>query len=146
MGQDHFLAPWGVSFSNPAREGGGVYASEWALNKTSELRRHGLPFIAGAAGLVKETPRCQEEPGQGQADPLEGLFACTETPGVNSENAERNILVCGSGGGGGGRETFLSSQHPKLVGWMARLLLSRAASHQVRTNLDSFRLHLPCCL
>lgn len=45
-------------------------------------------FHPRAAGLVKETPRCQEEPGQGQSDPLEEMFSCTETPGVNSENTE----------------------------------------------------------
>lgn len=111
VGQDHFLALWGVSFSNPAREGGGVSASEWALNKTSELRRHG-PW---AAGLVKETPRCQEEPGQGQSDPLEKMFSCTETPGVNSENAE--MEMCGSlgGGGGAGSIPFLPASQ---AGWV----------------------------
>lgn len=60
-------------------------------------------FHRWAVGLVKETPRCQEEPGQGQADPLEGLFACTETPGVNSENAETEYSGVWQWGGGEGR-------------------------------------------
>lgn len=106
----------GVSFSSPARECGGASVPEYRVGAKQDVRTPETwpSFHPWAAGLVIETPSCQEETGQGQSDPLEEMFSCTETPAVNSKTLEdagvwqQQVGVGWGGGwegwGGGGKE------------------------------------------